>query len=312
MKKIDVIIPTYRPGSSLEELLRRLEQQSCPPDHIIIMNTEKKYWNPRLEEKFSRMQVHHLTKDVFDHGGTRDAGARLSRADVLVFMTQDAMPANNLLLEKLSGALEQKGVAVAYARQLPQKDCRLIEQYTRDFNYPSQSRVKFLEDLPRLGIKTYFCSNVCAAYNREIYEKSGGFVKHTIFNEDMIYAAGVVKAGYGVAYEAEAQVIHSHNYTGCQQLHRNFDLGVSQAQHPEIFRGVPAEGEGMRLIKKTISFLLQQKRPHLILLLFWQSGCKYLGYLLGKNYRKLPNSWIQYLTDNRQYWEKGEKNLQDA
>ena len=72
-------------------------------------------------------------------------------------------------------------------------------------------------------------------------------MRHTIFNEDMIYAAGLVKAGYGVAYEAEARVIHSHNYTGRQQLRRNFDLGVSQAQHPEIFRGVPSEGEDHRL-----------------------------------------------------------------
>ena len=301
MKRIDVIIPTYRPGANLEELLRRLEQQSCPPENIIIMNTEQQYWDSRLEEQFPRLQVHHLAKEDFDHGGTRDAGARLSEADILVFMTQDALPADNQLLEKLEAALEQESVAAAYARQLPQKDCRLIERYTRSFNYPEKSRIKRLEDLPRLGIKTYFCSNVCAAYNREIYVRSGGFVRHTIFNEDMIYAAGLVKAGYGVAYEAEARVIHSHNYTGRQQLRRNFDLGVSQAQHPEIFRGVPSEGEGLRLIKKTIGFLLRRGKLHLIPALIWQSGCKYLGYLLGKNYRKLPHKWILRLTDSRHY-----------
>ena len=55
------------------------------------------------------------------------------------------------------------------------------------------------------GIKTFFCSNVCAAYRREIYEELGGFVRHTIFNEDMIYAAKAVEAGYSVAYAADAQ-----------------------------------------------------------------------------------------------------------
>ena len=58
--------------------------------------------------------------------------------------------------------------------------------------------------LRRLGIKTFFCSNVCAAYRREIYEELGGFVKHTIFNEDMIYAAKAVEAGYAIAYAADA------------------------------------------------------------------------------------------------------------
>ena len=47
-----------------------------------------------------------------------------------------------------------------------------------------------------MGIKAYFCSDVCAAYNRETYNKLGGFIKKTIFNEDMIYAGGLVKKGY--------------------------------------------------------------------------------------------------------------------
>lgn len=66
---------------------------------------------------------------------------------------------------------------------------------------------------------------MCAAYRQDIYEELGGFVKHTIFNEDMIYAAKAVEAGYAIAYAADARVVHSHNYTNGQQFHRNFDLG---------------------------------------------------------------------------------------
>ncbi|MFR5150572.1 MAG: hypothetical protein ACLTER_14385 [Ruminococcus sp.] len=52
----------------------------------------------------------------------------------------------------------------------------------------------------------------------------------------MIYAGTMAKRGYGIAYAADACVIHSHNYSCRQQFHRNFDLGVSQADHPEILR----------------------------------------------------------------------------
>ena len=76
----------------------------------------------------------------------------------------------------------------------------------------------------------------------------------------MIYAGGLIQAGYGIAYAAEAKVIHSHNYNCMQQFHRNFDLGVSQAEHPEIFEGVPSEGEGMRLVKKTLSHLVRSEK----------------------------------------------------
>ena len=65
----------------------------------------------------------------------------------------------------------------------------------------------------------------------------------------MIYAAGVIQAGYAIVYEADAKVIHSHNLSPMEQFHRNFDLAVSQAEHPEIFAGLPSEGEGKMCIR---------------------------------------------------------------
>ncbi len=68
-----------------------------------------------------------------------------------------------------------------------------VEAYTRIFNYPKESRIKSKEDLPKLGIKTFFCSNVCAAYRKSEYNALGGFPLHTIFNEDMIFASHLLK-----------------------------------------------------------------------------------------------------------------------
>ena len=192
----------------------------------------------------------------------------------------------------------------AYARQLPKKDCRFLEKYTRSFNYQEQSCLKTEKDVQTYGIKTYFCSNVCAAYDHRIYDEIGGFPEHAIFNEDMIYAGWMVKKGYGVAYVSEARVYHSHNYTCMQQFHRNFDLGVSQAEHPEVFEGVPSEGEGIRLVKKSMAYLLKTGHIWLIPGLFLQSASKYAGYFLGKRYKKLPEKMIRSCTMNPEYWKK--------
>ena len=184
-----------------------------------------------------------------------------------------------------------------------------MESYTREFNYPAKSRIKSAADLDSLGIKTFFCSNVCAAYRREIYEELGGFVRHTIFNEDMIYAAKAVEAGYSVAYAADAQVVHSHNYTNGQQFHRNFDLGVSQAEHPEIFAAYPSESEGKRMVKDVTVYLrnnhMSAGLPHF----YMQCACKYAGYLLGKNYRRLPKKWVLAFTSNKEYWKQNRKDV---
>lgn len=305
---VDVIIPLYKPGKELFSLLEKLKRQTVAAGRIILMNTEEKYFEQLIygtdfDDRFKNItSVYHLSKREFDHGKTRRTGVKKSTADYFVMMTQDAMPANEKLLENLLKPLQEEKVAVSYARQLPTEDCRVIESYTRKFNYPDESRIKSQADLETLGIKTYFCSNVCAAYKRSVYDELGGFVKRTIFNEDMIYAANAIKAGYKIAYTAEAEVVHSHNYTNGQQFKRNFDLGVSQAEYPEVFKDVPSEKEGKKMVSSTLKYLWKEKKKKWIPYFCMQCVSKYAGYLLGKHYRKLPRKLVIKCTSNRQYW----------
>ena len=303
--KIDVIIPVYRPTEKLHKVLYRLCRQTHLPEQIILLHTRDgiKLDVSVCKDRVSVTEIPILEKE-FDHGRTREQGIWMSDADIVVMMTQDAVPADPFLLEKLSEVLNEHPDAVAaYARQIPDQNCGLWEKYTRVFNYPPKSQIKSQKDLPKLGIKTYFCSNVCAAYKKSIYEEIGGFVKKAIFNEDMIYAGTMAKRGYGIAYAADACVIHSHNYSCRQQFHRNFDLGVSQADHPEIFEGVPSEGEGLRLVKKSLAHLIKTGHIWLVPKLAGQSGFKYMGYFLGKRYKKLPKTVILFCTMNREYWK---------
>ena len=129
-------------------------------------------------------------------------------------------------------------------------------------------------------------------------------MKRTIFNEDMIYASGAVRAGYQISYEAEAKVLHAHNYTNRQQLHRNFDLGVSQAEHPEVFGDVKSESEGKKLLQAAWQHFKRKKQLYRFPGFLVQCCFKYAGYLLGKHYRLLPKKAVLALTDNREYWRQ--------
>lgn len=302
--KIDVIIPTYKPDEKVVMLLQRLLKQTYPINEIHIVDTETGIFPEKIYSLSEKIKVTKVTKAEFDHGGTRAKAADMSSAEILVFMTQDAMPLNDHVLEKLVFSFKDEKVAAAYARQVADSSCGVIEQYTRQFNYPSEGMVKSYEDVARLGIKAYFCSNVCAAYRKNVYDEIGGFVKRTIFNEDSIMAANMLKAGYSVAYAADAKVLHCHNYNCIQQFKRNFDLAVSQADHPEIFRDVKSESEGIRLVKDTAKYLCKKGKPWLVCSLFLNSGCKYMGYLAGKNYQKLPEWMILKFTSNKEYWKR--------
>lgn len=312
MVTVDVIIPSYKPDQKFLKLIQRLERQSIPVRQIIVMNTEQKYFDrlvygTSFQKDYHNIMVKHISKKEFDHGRTRNRGVKYSDADYFIMMTDDAVPVDEYLVENLLKPLCNGEAAVSYARQLAAEDSGIVEKYTRSFNYPEQSRIKTRADLDQLGIKTFFCSNVCAAYQRQIFDELGGFIKHTIFNEDMIYAAKAVEAGYGIAYVAEARVYHSHSYTNMEQLHRNFDLGVSQADHPDIFARYPSESEGIRLVRNTIDYLKEQKQKRQIPHLLCESACKYIGYQLGKHYCRLPRKLVITLSANKDYW--GQDNL---
>ena len=302
--KVDVIIPTYKPGKEFEKLIGRLQKQEYPIHKIIIINTRTDIFPEELDRSNYEIEIIHIEPDQFDHGGTRNMGAGMSDADIVVYMTQDAIPVDEKLIGTFAKIFEKNpDIGIAYGRQLPREECNIIERYTRRFNYPEKSLIKTKEDLPRLGIKTFFCSDVCAAYRRNYLLSAGGFEDPTIFNEDMIFAGKRIYAGDKVAYVAEAKVIHSHNYTGRQQFHRNFDLAVSQTQHPEVFEGVPSEGEGIRMVKATAKYLVRNGYPWKVFMLVYQSGCKYIGYFLGKRYEKLPMWLILKCTSSRKYWK---------
>lgn len=315
---IDVIIPVYRPDKKFEKLFAALLAQTLKPDRIILMNTEEegstcKDIRKRLNRLMCRQKVYGkknvevlitaVKKEDFDHGGTRRMAVRRSHADYFVMMTQDAVPADDYLLERLLLAVKEEGCALAYARQCAPIHATVVEQYTRMFNYPNVSCTKTKADLLRLGIKTYFCSDVCAVYKRSAYEAVGGFVERTIFNEDSIIASRFIDAGYSISYVAEAKVYHSHNYSLAEQFRRNFDLGVSHAQYREIFARVPAEGEGFRLVKNTFSYLVGQKRYLAVLDLLFQSGAKFLGYQLGKRYYAMPHALLLTCSSNAGYFD---------
>lgn len=317
---VDIIIPTYHPDEQFYKLLGRLLKQTVKTidqmsesddvylNKILIMNTEERFFDKSKFQKVcgdsKQVEVRHITKQEFDHGGTRNLAASLSTSDIIMFMTQDAMPEDNRLIENLITPLKRDNVAVAYARQLPNEQAGEIERYTREFNYPATSIYKSKKDIVTLGIKTYFCSNVCSAYKREIYMKLGGFVTQTIFNEDMIFASTVINSGYTIAYAADARVIHSHKYTYRQQFTRNFDLGVSQRQYREIFEKIKSESEGIALVKKTAKHLLKKGKFYLIPDLVMQSGFKFLGYKAGLRYEKLSDKTIRRFSMNKSYWDK--------
>ncbi len=300
---VDIIIPVYKPDEKLLSLVERLQKQDYEIETIRIINTKSNLPLPTIPMGPYPVEVLEIEAADFDHGATRNMGARRSNADLLLFMTQDAVPADIHLVSSFVQVFKKyQDLNIAYGRQLPNQDCNVVERFTRRFNYPEESRIKSIQDLETMGIKTFFFSDVCGAYRRRAFLQRGGFDAPIIFGEDLVHTAKCVLDGERVAYVAEAKVYHSHNYNCLQQFHRNFDGGVVQAAYPEIFKDIPSEGEGVKLVKKTAAYLIHIGKPFLLVELFFQSAFKYAGFFLGKRYKRLPAFVVRWCSSNPGYF----------
>ncbi|MGN7456728.1 glycosyltransferase family 2 protein [Paenibacillus pasadenensis] len=285
--RVSVIIPTRNAGPDLEELLSRLSRQTLPPYEIIVIDTESTDGTPERAIR-AGARLLSIARSEFDHGGARNRAAAVASGCILLFMTQDAMPADERLVEQLARSVGDPGVGYAYARQLARPEADLLERMSREHNYPAQSRLKSREDLSELGLKTFFCSNVCAATRRETFRTMGGFAEPTFFNEDLFLAGRMVLKGYRIAYNAEAQVVHSHAYTPGQQFKRFYDNGTSMAEQAWILPYAGVGKEGSSLVKAQLKALAQEgqwgKMPRLVA----DNAAKLIGYKLGIHHRRLP------------------------
>lgn len=258
MPYLSVVIPTLNGERELLALLDRLMRQTHPADEILVVDSSSDDRTCEIATSYPGVRVISVERDSFNHGLTRDYALRETSGEYVAFLTQDAVPANNNYLSNLTAPLDMDPeVALVSGRQLPRDDARRFECLVREFNYPARSHVRTIEDLPRLGIKTYFASDVCSCYRRTAYLAAGGFDKVKT-NEDMLMAARLLKAGYKVVYAANAEVIHSHNLTPSEQFRRNRMVGEFLAEHDEEL-AVPDEvGEGSRLAKNILNELLHE------------------------------------------------------
>jgi rhamnosyltransferase len=221
---------------------------------------------------------------------------------ILVFLTQDAILADNLSLRRLVDAFQDPKVVVAYGRQLPRPQANPLEAHARLYNYPESSEVRSGNDIDRLGIRAAFCSNSFAAYRRDVLMELGGFPRKQIMIEDSIVAAKALLDGWKVAYVAEATAIHSHGYTPAEEFSRYFDIGVAHSQnHALLSRFGTAHNEGARFLWSELRYLSKHK-PTDIPTCLVRTALKLAGYRIGRTAQRLPRALNRKLSMHKHFW----------
>lgn len=300
---ISIIIPTYNASKYLPDLLKKISAQTVQYDEIIVIDSSSTDNTIDIAKSYGA-EIIVIPKEQFDHALTRNTAAAKAKGNILVFFTQDAMPADEFSIQNLIRPFSQHDdIAAVYGRQLASFNASPFSEHLRLFNYPDVSYIRCLQDKKAYGFKTIFFSDSFSAYKRSSLEKIGWFKGKLIFGEDTHAVAKLLFANYKIAYAANARVYHSHNYTPFQEFKRYFDIGVFHKNEKWLTTEFGnTKREGRKYLRSEFSYLMQHKKYNLIPEFFLRNILKYLGYNLGLNYSKIPFSLASKFSINKNWW----------
>lgn len=303
MSRVVVLVPTRNAGARWPAFLQGLQAQQPAGARCVVIDSESDD-GTSVQAQAAGLQVHTIDRRTFNHGATRQLAIDrfAGHADVVVFLTQDAVLARPDALACLIAAFEDPQVAAAYGRQLPHPDAGPVAAHARLFNYPAASHKRTLADVSRFGIKTCFMSNSFAAYRLSALRQAGGFAGDLILGEDMHLAARLLQRGFSIAYQARACVHHSHDHTLFEEFQRYFDTGVFHAREAPLLQTFGGAGrEGLRFVRSELMYLLG-RAPWRLPEAACRTLLKALAYRLGRSHSRLPRSLRQPLSMHKGFW----------
>lgn len=301
--KVRIAILTLNAEKSISMLLESIKGQKEVAVDILVIDSSSIDQTVSIAKK-NGCSVKIIPREKFDHGNTRQIVVEDSKEyDLIVFLTQDVILVNEMTLKNLLSSFRNREISCAYGRQIAYEDADVFERFSRLSNYPPKSMIKSLEDKSTLGIKTVFFSDSFSAYRRDELVRIGGFPRKIIFGEDMYIAAKLILDNRKIAYCADAQVYHSHNYTLKQVFKRCFDIGAFHSQEPWIQKNFGStERIGIKFVLEELKYIYKISTIRMFFYGGIRIAVKYFGYILGKKEKVLPRNWKKHFSMNYSFW----------
>lgn len=280
---IDIICPLYNAEKDIESLHKSLlKQKNVEINKIRYVLTDGK---DNTEKILKDLNINYkkIKKASFSHSLTREKETFESDADILVFITQDVKIIRDDWLYYLTKDIIDGQVDACYSRQLC--DNNTIEKYTRESNYPENSRIVSQKDIDKLGLKTFFFSDASSAIKRETFVNLNGYDnKNLIISEDMYIAYKLITNGYKIKYCADSEVIHSHEFTLKQYYNRYKDTGKFFRENSYL-NNYKVNQAGGSLAIYVLKRAWQDKNWSVLIRYIPNMAARFIGMQVGKRFK---------------------------
>lgn len=292
---ISIVIPVKDGGDALGRCLHAIRAQRVSQEvEIVVVDSGSTDGSQGLVRSFGGT-VHEIAPEEFNHGETRNLGARLASGEVVVFTVDDAVPVGESWLEELTKPLLRGDpLAGTYARQIARPGAPAHQAFYIEHRYGPAPRIQRARDPAELTVSNVLFSNVASAIRRPILERHP-FASDIVIAEDLEWCGRVLLAGYEVEYVPDAVVRHSHDYTLGGTLRRYFDQGAAAERSYMVDgRSSPraVRGEGVVFLRQELRWLWANGERAHIPYTVAHEATRFAGFQLGVRHRKVPR-WLR-------------------
>lgn len=283
--RISIICPIYNGQKYIENLNSSILKQKLNTDfilEILYVVTKSIDESENILKKLNCNYTLIEPKD-FSHSKTREMMAEKATGDIIVFISQDIKMKNDLWLKNLITPIINGECEASFSRQICENNT--IEKYTREKNYPEESRIVSKNDIEEYGLITFFYSDASSAVSTKIYRELNAYDgKDILINEDMYFAHKLIHAGYRIKYCADSEVYHSHKFTFRQLYNRYYDTGVFFKENPYL-KKYKGNESGFALAKYVFKRSLEEKNIKVLFNLLPNFGVRFIAKFLGERSR---------------------------
>ena len=297
---VSVVIPILNAEPYLPQLFEKIfAQELASVTEILLVDSGSTDASVSLAEKQDRTRVIEIKE--FTHGGARNLGARYATGDIVVFMTQDALPKNSEWLACLLQPFKDEKVAAVCSRQIPRSGATPMEQFFLAKRFGNMAETRNLSTLEKVGYEDVLFSDVSCAVRREVLLRYP-FDETLIMSEDQQLSRDLIKAGYSVVYQPDSVVVHSHSYTLWQTFKRYFD---SVCALRVIFKDQDMRSSaamGRRYVIEELKFIAK-KYPLWLPYYFAYTTVKVMATILAHHTHYLPRWVLCRISMHSYHWK---------
>jgi len=298
---VSLVIPVLNAAGFLPPLMKAvMGQKPFAPVEVILVDSHSTDNTVEVGRSFPEVKV--VPIDNFSHGRARNLGARAATGDIIVLLTQDALPRDENWLSSLLTPFADERVGATYSRQVPKNDAPPTEKYFLNYHFPAGDCVRRKKKgTAPLAFKDVFFSNVSAAIRKDLLVKYP-FDENLIMSEDQQFARELLDAGLSIVYQPSSVVIHSHAYSLKTAFRRYFDSVYSLTV---IFSGHDmgtSASIGINYLCGEILYILK-KYPLYLPYYFLYTLAKTGGTVCGHFAEHLPESVLKKISLHSYHWK---------